>query len=311
LGQANKRFSTIRGYETVWKLYVQPELETIPMDTYTTVDACDLLDRMVTVKKLNKNSLSHVKSLCSRIFSKACRTKGSGISVNPWREAKESVRVRKAKPRVKGKVHPRGQEETAAMLNALTQPEAKLLFCLLCGVGSAAWGNEETAAVKWENIDLTINMLMVREAAPYGELGELKTERSKRDLNIIEPVRNYVKAWHLAMGEPKTGLLFTSNGVDPVNSNSFARYRIAPSAKRVCARWCGLYSGRHGAATRLFALTGDPRAAYQVLIIGNSLEVVMSTCVEPDTVAGKQGLGMVSDAPSKELNKEPKAKVEN
>jgi hypothetical protein len=117
--------------------------------------------------------------------------------------------------------------------------------------------------VKWENIDLTINMLMVREAAPYGELGELKTERSKRDLNIIEPVRNYVKAWHLAMGEPKTGLLFTSNGVDPVNSNSFARYRIAPSAKRVCARWCGLYSGRHGAATRLFALTRDPRAACQ------------------------------------------------
>jgi hypothetical protein len=94
---------------------------------------CWTLDRMVTVKKLNKNSLSHVKSLCSGIFSKACRTKGSGISVNPWREAKESVRVRKAKPRVKYT-----QEETAAMLNALTQPEAKLFFCLLCGVGSAA-----------------------------------------------------------------------------------------------------------------------------------------------------------------------------
>jgi integrase len=142
LGQANKRFSTMRGYETVWKLYVQPELETIPMETYTTVDACELLDRMVTVEKLNKNSLSDVKSLCSGIFSKACRTKGSGISVKPWREAKESVRVRKAKPRVKYT-----QEETAAILNALTQPEAKLFFAF-CAV--LALRPEETAAVKWE-----------------------------------------------------------------------------------------------------------------------------------------------------------------
>ena len=162
---------------------------------------------------------------------------------------------------------------------------------------------EETAAVKWENINLTTNVLMVREAAPYGELGELKTERSKRDLNLIEPVRTYVEAWHRAMGEPSTGLLFTSNGVDPVNSNNFARNHIAPSAKKACARWCGLYSGRHGAATRLFALTGDPRAAYQVL--GNSLAVVIKTYVEPDTAAGRQGLGMMSDALSKELNKVP------
>lgn len=291
--KANKRFSTIRGYEYVWKLYVKPELETTTMNTYSTVDACELLDRMVTVKKLNENTLASVKSLCSGIFSKACRTKGSGISVNPWREASESVRVKKAKPRVKYT-----QEETAAILNALTEPDAKLFFAF-CAV--LALRPEETAAVRWENIDLTANMLKVREAAPYGKLGELKTEQSKRDLNIVEPVRSYIEAWHKVMGEPKAGLLFTFNGVDPVNSNSFARYRIAPTAKKVCARWCGLYSGRHGAATRLYNLTGDVRAAYQVL--GNSLAVVIKTYVEPDTEAGKGGLDAVGVALSKQLNK--------
>lgn len=296
--KANRRFSTVRGYEIVWKLYVRPELEITPLHTFTTIDACDLLDRTVTVKKLNQNTLASVKSLCSGIFSKACRTKGSGVTVNPWREASESVKVRKAKPRVKYT-----QEETADILNALDQPDAKLFFAL-CAV--LALRPEETAAVRWENIDLITNMLKVREAAPYGELGELKTEKSKRDLNIIEPVRTYIEAWHKVMGEPKTGLLFTSNGVDPVNSNSFARYRIAPAAKKVCARWCGLYSGRHGAATRLYNLTGDVRAAYQVL--GNSLAVVMKTYVEADTEAGKAGLGMMSDALSKELNKKPLTK---
>jgi integrase len=291
--KANKRFSTIRSYEEVWKLYVKPELNTTTMNTFTTVDACELLDRMVTVKKLNENTLAHVKSLCSGIFSHGCRTKNSGITVNPWREAKESVRVRKAKPRVKYT-----QEETAAILNALKQPDAKLFFAF-CAV--LALRPEETAAVRWENIDLNDNMLKVREAAPYGKLGELKTERSKRDLVIIEPVRTYIEAWHQVMGKPKTGLLFSANNVDPVNSNNFARYRIAPDAKKVCARWCGLYSGRHGAATRLYNLTGDMRAAFQAL--GNSFEVVSKTYVEPDTEAGAMGLRMVSDALVKELNK--------
>ncbi len=87
--QANKRFSTARGYQTVWKLYVKPELETTPINTFTTVQACELLDRMVTVKKLNENTLASVKSLCRGIFTTACR-KGI-ITINPWREAKESV----------------------------------------------------------------------------------------------------------------------------------------------------------------------------------------------------------------------------
>ena len=128
--QANKRFSTARGYETVWKIYVKPELETTPIDTYTTVDACELLDRMATVNKLNENTLSHVKSLCRGIFSTAVR-KGI-ITVNPWREAKESVRVRKAKPRIAYT-----PEEIVAILNAIQRTDAKLFFTLVAVIGDA------------------------------------------------------------------------------------------------------------------------------------------------------------------------------
>ena len=50
--EANKRESTQRGYQYVWKLYVGPELETRTFETYTTVDACELLDQMA--KRLDK-----------------------------------------------------------------------------------------------------------------------------------------------------------------------------------------------------------------------------------------------------------------
>jgi integrase len=274
--EANKRASTARGYRYVWKLYVQSELETTPIDKFTTVDACELLDRMVTVKKLNENTLASVKSLCRGIFATAVR-KGV-ININPWREAKESVKVPKEKTRIAYT-----PEETKAIYNALTEPSAKLFFVLVAVMGMRP---SEVAACKWENVEGDV--YHVREAAPYGVLGDTKTERSKRDLTLIEPVASFLKAWHKASGKPSTGLMFTNGDGKPVDHNGFAKYHIAPIAKKACARWCGLYAGRHGAATTLYNLTGDIRAAYQNL--GNSLEVVMSTYVKPDVSAGKKGM---------------------
>lgn len=273
--QANLRSSTARGYESDWKIYVKPELETTPIDTYTTVQACDLLDRMATAKKLNKSTLAHVKSLCCGIFSHAVR-KGV-IKVNPWREAKESVKVRPKKTRVAYT-----PEETIAILNALDKPDAKLFFALCAVMGMRP---SEVAAVKWENIEAGV--LKVTEAAPYGVLGDTKTERSKRSLKLIEPVSSLIKAWHGVSGKPSTGLMFTNGKGEPVNHNSFSRYRIEPQAEKACARWCGLYAGRHGAMTSLYNLTGDIRAAYQRS--GNSLEVLMSTYVKSDVSIGDAG----------------------
>jgi integrase len=275
--QANKRTCTARSYEWVWKLYVKPELETIPLDTYTTVDACKLLDRMVTVKNLNESTLAHVKSLCRGIFNTAVRE--GVITVNPWDKAKESVKVRKARVRIAYT-----PAETTAIMRALKEPDTKLFFALVAVMGMRP---SEVAACKWEN--LKGNVYHVREAAPYGQLGETKTERSKRDLTIIEPVVSFLKTWHKASGKPKAGLMFTNGNGEPVDHNGFAKYRIAPTAKKACPRWCGLYAGRHGAATSLYNLTGDIRAAYQIL--GNSLQTVMATYVKPDESQGEKGMG--------------------
>lgn len=141
--------------------------------------------------------------------------------------------------------------------------------------------------MKWENIDLQAGVLKVREAAPYGVLGDTKKERSKRDLTIIEPALSLIKAWEEACGKPSNGLMFTNGKGEPVNHNSFAKYRIIPQAKKACSRWCGLYAGRYGAATTLHNVTGDIRASYQRL--GNSLEQVMSAYVKPDVSAGDAG----------------------
>jgi len=289
--QANKRWSTARGYEYVWKMYVKPELETTRLDTYTTANACALLDHMATVKKLNENTLASVKSLCRGIFATA--TRKDIIKINPWREAKESVKVRPAKTRIAYT-----PEETQAIVDAIPRPDAKLFFAMVAVMGMRP---SEVAAAKWEHMNWKTKKYHVAEAAPYGHIGETKTERSIRDITTIEPALSLFKAWHQTMKEPETGLLFSNGDGTPVNHNSFTKYQIAPHAKKACARWCGLYAGRHGAAMSLYNLTGDVRAAYQNL--GNSLQVVQQTYVKPDESVGEAGLKKYEEALLKAMKK--------
>src|SRR5208283_602993 len=103
-----------------------------------------------------------VKSLCRGIFVTAVR-KGI-IKVNPWREAKESVKVRPEKTRIAYT-----PEETKTIYRALTEPDAKLFFALVAVMGMRP---SEVAACRWEN--LKGNVYHVREAAPYGVMGDTK-----------------------------------------------------------------------------------------------------------------------------------------
>jgi len=276
--QKNKRPSTLRGYEYVWKLYVKHELAIKPLDSYHTIDASQFLTGLTT--RLNGKSLSHVRALMSGVFAHAVNTKGAHgralINHNPIRDVKVLANVRESKERVAYT-----PEETIAIINAVERTDAKLFFALCAVLGMRP---SEAAAVKWESI--SDGVLKVREAAPYGVLGPLKTKKSKRDLTITEPVTSLLATYRESLSNPTQGLLFENDG-DPIDHNSFAKYHIKPFAEKVCKRWNGCYSGRHGAATTLYNQEGDVRAAYQVL--GNSLEVVMKTYVKPDVEQGRTG----------------------
>ena len=293
--EKNKRFSTMRGYESVWNLYVKAELATKPIDSYHTIDASEFLTGLTA--RLNGKSLSHVRALMSGIFAHAVNTKGTNgkalIDRNPIRDVKVLANVGESKERVAYT-----PEETIAIINAIQRTDAKLFFALCAVLGMRP---SEAAAVKWENV--SEGLLKVREAAPYGVLGQLKTNKSKRDLTITEPVTSLLATYRESLGNPKEGLLFESDG-HPINHNGFAKYYIKPFAEKVCKRWNGCYSGRHGAATTLYNQEGDVRAAYQVL--GNSLEVVMKTYVKPDVEQGRTGQAKYEQALLKAMQQEKK-----
>jgi len=275
----NKRFSTQRSYEYVWKLYVKAELAGRPIDSYRTIDATEFLTGLTS--KLNGKSLSHVRALMSCIFAHAANTKDTNgnpfVVHNPIRDVKVLANADESEEMVAYT-----PEETIAIINAVPRADAKVFFAL-CGV--LGMRPSEAAAVKWENIG--DGVLRVREAAPYGVLGAVKTKKSKRTLQITEPVTTLLATYRERSGNPSQGLLFAVKG-EPINHNSFAKYYIKPYAEKAIGdRWNGCYSGRHGVATTLYNQEGDVRAAYQVL--GNSLEVVMAKYVKADVAQGKAG----------------------
>jgi|GEM_PF-5751051 len=276
----NRRFSTHRGYSKMWEQYLKAEMEAKPMVAYRTVDGSKFLTGLAS--RLNRNTLAHIRSLCSGIFSHAISL--GLLDRNPFsRDLKILAKVRPPKPRVAYT-----PEETVAIINAIPRTDAKLFFALCAVMGMRP---SEAAAVKWQNIK--DGVLTITEAAPYGVLGETKTESSKGDLTIIEPVLSLITTWHEKLGKPSTGLLFENSDHSPIDHNSFNKYHIKPHALKACARYCGPYSGRHGAATTIYNLTGDMRATYQTL--RNSLEVASKNYTKPDDEQGKAGRTLYED----------------
>jgi len=272
--KANLRWSSWHGSELRWKQYLEKHIESRSLKKYKTVDGSRFLTSLTP--RLNRNSLGHVRSLASGIFTLALNY--GLIERNPWHDVKVLAKVRPPKPKVAYT-----DEETKAILAAVKRTDAKLFFSLCAVLGLRP---SEAAAVKWE--DFSTDKIQISRAAPYGHAGETKTEQSKRALDLIEPVKSLVAKWREESGKPRTGWLFKRPGGEPVNHNAFARRYIGPLAKKVCPRWCGCYSGRHGAATELYNSTGDVRAANQVL--GNSLQVVMANYIKPDAAQGRAGL---------------------
>jgi integrase len=278
--RANKRHSTVYAYEGIWNSYLQKHFGTRTLSEYRASDGYTYL--LSLKKDLNRNTISHVRSLASGIFSHAVNT--GVIDANPWR-AFRWQEGGTPEPTVAYTL-----PESLAVLKALSgRTDAALIFSLAAFLGMRP---SEIAGLKWE--DCAEDCLWVRQAVVRGFAGDTKTPQSQRSLTLIEPVKSLMAAYKEQCANPTEGWLFQNKKGGPCNMDSFLKHRVAPVIRKAELPWYGIYAARRGAATNLVALTGSVSAAYQVL--GNSLPVVMAKYVKPDQQAGMAGLRMLEAA---------------
>ena len=274
------RPSTVIGYERTWSLYLCAELTGKRFEDYQTKHGTQFLTRLVEKKDLNRTTLHHVKWLGSAIYKHAGQI-GSFDGINPWKGKQKGEGAVSLMPARAPEGRPAYElDEVYSVLKALPQVDQKLFVAI--GV-FCTMRPEEIAALLFSDVEG--EELHVQRAAPYGILGPLKTEQSKRRLLITEPVKSLLAVWRAQLGGVTEGWIFPKlNGriskeayinryhlageyADlvrrhglPVRSDEFMR-EPSLKAKEVCPRWKGVAACRNTGSTQIEELTGDVLAS--------------------------------------------------
>ncbi len=266
-----KRHSTVYGYKKLWASNLKEHFGTRTLAEYRTADGYKYLESLT--KTLGRNSLQHVRSLASGIFTRAVNL--GLIDVNPW----SAVRLQESRapePTVAYTL-----KETLAIQKALSgRVDAELVFLLAAFLGLRP---SEIAGLRWE--DIFDEAIHIRQAVVRGIAGDTKTPQSQRELPLLEPVRTSLNKYRKQCAGISEGWLFTGRNGGPVKMESFIKHAIMPAVRKAGLPWYGLYAARRACATNLVALTGNVNAAHMVL--GNSLAVAMKAYIKPSEGVNK------------------------
>ena len=266
--------STAEIYKKEFEGYIRAGIGSITLKNFRPAHGKLFLQEMVK-KGLGRNMVSHIKNVCSSLFSRAVDCEQ--IDTNPIRDI--HVRVKKA-PRPKRQYT---VEERDAILGLKTlTTEAKVYFAL---ISVAAMRPGEAAAMDWSNVDFKNEEMHIRGAVTgrHGRLGPTKTERSMRTLAITEPLASLLRRLWADRKRPATGLLFVREGGpnrgEPIKPNDYSRYHILRVIKAWNEKakepvvWKALYPGRHLGHRAVWDATHDILAV--TAVTGNSPIVAM------------------------------------
>ncbi|SPF44756.1 hypothetical protein SBA1_550121 [Candidatus Sulfotelmatobacter kueseliae] len=277
----NLRPSTHRGYTKLWNIYLQDHFKDRTLREYRTHEGSEFLTSLV--KPLTRNTLSHVRSLASGIFTHALNL--GLIENNPWRDVKVLAKVRAANPTQHYTL-----EEAENTISALvSRVDAQAVFALAFFLGLRP---SEIAGLQWGDVDE--HFTHIRRGAVRGVVGTTKTQRSQRTITLIQPVKGLLKLWRAKCGNVTVGWVFPNQKNGPLNVESFVRNVMLPLIADEGLKWKGLYAARRGCATMLVNLTGDVRAGFQVL--GNSYAVLEKNYLKTSLEQGEKGMRLLEEA---------------
>lgn len=280
------RTSTVESYKDLWQRHIKDHAGRTRLEDYRASHATAYLTGLS--ERLGRNSLAHVRSLMSGIFSHAAAL--GHVEHNPMRDAKVLGR-----PKAPSNTPHYTLDELAAIMSALVgDPGAQAMVAF---AGFLGLRPSEIAGLRWE--DCAGDGVHIQRSVTRGVIGPTKTPESATRLPMIAPVAIPLALWHRDAGEPNEGWIFQNRAGDPIDMREFCRRRIRPALHEKKIAWKGLYAGRRTAATVLTQLTGNPIAASQLLRHRN-MSVTMSAYIKADRAALVGGLKLLESAALKD-----------
>jgi hypothetical protein len=100
-------------------------------------------------------------------------------------------------------------------------------FLALLSFGALRIG--EARGMRWPSLDWRLSTMRVDNAVDrFDEEGELKTEAATRTVKMGPLLRNTLRAWFEACGEPEKGYLFPSGAGTPIGYPNIVNRQLVP-----------------------------------------------------------------------------------
>jgi integrase len=211
-----------------------------------TYDAQQWLDQVAAGRNLSRNTLKHIKSALSGIFTLA-RRQGFYDGANPVQGTAISPTAREPE-----ETYAYSLDEVQMMLSILPEPAATVFS--VAAFAGLRFG--ELQGVNWE--DWHDGALWVSRSMWNGHVNEPKTRKSRAPVPVIKQLAARLDMHRLRAGNPQSGPMFANSIGGRLNLNNMLARVILSSLNR-CAV-CGLSEGRpHLKAKEPHAFVRDAR----------------------------------------------------
>jgi integrase len=144
--------------------------------------------------------------------------------------------------------------EVARVL-AHTPERWRLFFELLAHTGLRI---SEAAGLEWGDIEFRDGggaRLLVRRQDHRGEVGQLKSDCSRRDIPLSPGMAQ--RLWALGADRPATARVFTMEAGTPLNYSNVRSRVLVPATEAAGMQWVTFHTFRHTCASLLFAAGRD------------------------------------------------------
>jgi integrase len=289
---------TVEGYEQLWKGHLSKHFGERTLQGYRTFMFAEYL-RVIT-PGLSANTLSHIRSLASAIFSFAIQM--GRLHVNPMREVKGNL----ANPKVMPTTRHYTIGEIEDIISALREfPDCQAIMALSF---FAALRPGEIAGLRWD--DVADGFVHVRRNIVRGRESTPKTKASAAPVPLIPQVIMFLELWRQKCGGPTEGWIFANHLGKPQDLHSLVQRIIRPTVTAAGLEWKSLYAGRRGAATAIIGLTNGNYIAAQELLRHTNATTTLKAYAKKTTSALGDGLKALSEAASPERAIEPEGSTE-
>lgn len=259
----HKRPSTVKGYRDIWEGHLKPICGQVWLKDARTFHVQSWLNQ-IAASKLSRNTLKHIKSTISGIFTLA-KQQDYFEGENPARDS--AIDPRATEPQ---ETYAYSLEEIQTIISLLPEP-ASTAFAVAAYMGLR---HGEIQGLLWENCrDAEI---FISRSIWNGKVNDPKTRKGRAPVPVIRQLADRLELHRLRCGNPQSGPIFANSLGNPLALGSLVNRVIYPALNRCerCSKpesehykadhryqrdegipqWHGWHAARRGLGSNLYRL---------------------------------------------------------